>query len=158
MKVRHDMLARLLLHTCAAQQSHKYGSTGSHATERKRHATYYRRTKACRSRDELQSQESVRQTAKTAAYWAPGIDTMAAETSASIGRTRERTNDGRDYSAEGLHRSSDCDGQKRLASRAQPQGFKACIVQCALQRSAVQLQGSLAVNMFGAPRAARAVD
>jgi hypothetical protein len=74
-----------------------------------------------------------------------------------------QTNDGRDYSAEGLHRSSDCDGQKRLASRAQPQGFKACIVQCsvhcsAVQCSAVQLQGSLAVNMFGAPRAARAFD
>ena len=31
---------------------------------------------------------------------------------------------------------------------------KACIVQC----SAVHLQGSLAVNMFGAPPAARAVD
>ena len=60
------------------------------------------------------------------------------------------------YSAEGLHRSSDCEGQKKLASRAQPQGFKACIAQC----SAVQcsVQGSLAVNMFGAPPAARAVD
>jgi hypothetical protein len=29
---------------------------------------------------------------------------------------------------------------------------------CSVQRSAVHLQGSLAVNMFGAPPAARAVD
>jgi hypothetical protein len=153
MKVRHDISQDCYcihvrhsrhINTCTARQAR--------TAERKRHATYYGRTKACRSCDELQSTHG--QTAKTAAYWAPGIGTTATETAAST--MDERTNDGRGHNADGLHRSSDCDGQKRLASRAQPQGFKTCIVQCsAAQRS---VQGSLAVNMFGAPPAARAVS
>jgi len=132
MKVRHDMLARLLLHTCAAQQSHKYGLTGSHATERKRHATYYRRTKACRSRDELQSQESVRQRRQLHT----GRPVLTRWRPRHRRRMDERTNDGRDYSAEGLHRSSDCDGQKRPgksspASRIQGVHRAVCIAaQC----------------------------
>lgn len=101
MRVRHDRLARLSLHRCTARLSHKYSSTGSHGRARapcQRHATYYERTKVCRSCDELQSQCTdihlhTTRLVLTRWRWRPRQ------------QRRRWMNDGRGHNADGLHRS-----------------------------------------------------
>jgi hypothetical protein len=135
MKGRHERAREIVITYIHVRHSRHINTARQARTgERRRHATYYRRAKACRSCDELQSPESVRQTAKTAAYWAPDIDTMATETSASMKERWKGPQRRRASPLKRLRRPEET-GESSPASRIQ--GVH-CAVCSAVQCSAVQ--------------------